>query len=214
MLLLADEHAQFRRDLRSLLEGQGFAVAAEASDGASAVRLARRLRPALSVIDLKLPHSGGADVAEAILEENPKARVLVLAGPAALDRRDVLDAMIAGACGYVAKDARPAEMIAAVRGALVSEPRFSVTMAARLLTLLRDQHRRERLERPPLSRALTTREREVLRLIAEGRDNAAIASELVISQATVKTHVAHVLKKLGLDNRVQAAVFAVRHGLV
>jgi DNA-binding NarL/FixJ family response regulator len=214
MLLLADEHAQFRRDLRSLLEGQGFAVAAEASDGASAVRLARRLRPALSVIDLKLPHSGGADVAEAILEENPKARVLVLAGPAALDRRDVLDAMIAGACGYVAKDARPAEMIAAVRGALVSEPRFSVTMAARLLTLLRDQRRRERLERPPLSRALTTREREVLRLIAEGRDNAAIASELVISQATVKTHVAHVLKKLGLDNRVQAAVFAVRHGLV
>lgn len=214
MLLLADEHAQFRRDLRSLLEGQGFAVAAEASDGASAVRLARRLSPALSVIDLKLPHSGGADVAEAILEENPKARVLVLAGPAALDRRDVLDAMIAGACGYVAKDARPAEMIAAVRGALVSEPRFSVTMAARLLTLLRDQHRRERLERPPLSRALTTREREVLRLIAEGRDNAAIASELVISQATVKTHVAHVLKKLGLDNRVQAAVFAVRHGLV
>jgi DNA-binding NarL/FixJ family response regulator len=88
-----------------------------------------------------------------------------------------------------------------------------LTDRGRLLALLRDQRRRERLQQPPVSPSLTTREREVLRLIAEGRDNSAIAAELVISPATVKTHVAHLLKKLNLDNRVQAAVFAVRHGL-
>ena len=213
MLLLADEHTEFRRDLRALLERHGFVVAGEASNGIGAIRLARELRPELSVIDLKLPHSGGADVAEAIVDDDPNARVLVLAGSNGLDQRDLLDAMLAGACGYVHKDGEPAEIVAAVRGALVSESRFAVAMAGRLLALLRDQRRRERLQQPRVSPSLTTREREVLRLIAEGRDNSAIAAELVISPATVKTHVAHLLEKLKLDNRVQAAVFAVRHGL-
>ena len=210
-LLLADDHAGFRRDLRELLAGQGIAVAGEAANGSSAIRLARELKPELTVIDALIPDTGGVDATEAILGEDPDARILILAR-AADDEREVLDALLAGACGYLLKDADAAELLTGVRAAGEGHATISPAIATRLVARLREQRRRERAQATP--KPLTRRESDVLRLLAQGHENSAIAAELAISRATVKTHVAHLLAKLGLDNRVQAAVFAVRHRIV
>ncbi len=213
-LLLADIHSTFRCHVRELLEEHGIVVAAEVPNGSGAIRLARELRPDLTVIDLSIPDMGGADATEAILDDDPNARVLVVARSADEDEREVLDGLLAGACGYLFKDAEAAEIVVGVRAAIEGDAMISPAMATRLVARLAEQRRRERVQAPPKPPPLTNRERDVLRLLARGRENSAIAAELVISRATVKTHVAHLLKKLGLDNRVQAAVFAVRHGIV
>ena len=210
-LLLADDHTLFRRGLRELLEGYGFAVIGEAPNGSSAVRLARELQPDVTVMDLSMPGMGGVEATQAILDEDPGARILVLTISA--EEEEVLDALLAGACGYLLKDAEVAEIVAGVRAAANGDTMISPAVATRLVGRLREQRRNERVESPPKPPPLTARERDILRLLALGRENSAIAMELVISPATVKTHVAHLLAKLGLDNRVQAAVFAVRHGI-
>jgi len=212
-LLLADDHTTFRRSFRELLERYGFVVAGETPDGYGAIRLARELKPDLTVIDLAIPDMSGVEATEAILNDDPDARVLVLARSGDLDERDVLDALIAGACGYLRKDADADELVAGVQAAVHGDTTISPAMATRLVARVREQHRRERAQAVAAEPPLTSRERDVLRLLAQGRENAAIAEELVISRATVKTHVAHLLDKLGLENRVQAAVFAVRHGI-
>jgi DNA-binding NarL/FixJ family response regulator len=128
---------------------------------------------------------------------------------------EVLDALLAGACGYLLKDAATDEIVDGVRSAAAGDALISPTVATQLVARLREQRRSQRaVAAPPKPPPLTSRERDILRLLAKGRENSAIAAELVISPATVKTHVAHVLNKLDLDNRVQAAVFAVRHGIV
>jgi|SRR5215211_1581295 len=210
-LLLADDDATFRRELRGRLGGDGLVVVGEAPDGSSAIRLARELKPDLTLMDLSIPDTGGVDATEAIVDEHPGARILILARSAGLDEREVLDAVLAGACGYLLKEAAAAEIIAGVRAAADGGAIINPVMATRLVARLREQRRRERVAAPPEPPPLTKRERDVLRLLAQGRENSAIAAELMISPATVKTHVAHVLAKLGLENRVQAAVFAVRH---
>jgi DNA-binding NarL/FixJ family response regulator len=211
-LLLADDHTLFRRGLRELLEGYGFSVIGEAPNGSSAVRLARELRPDVIVMDLSMPGMTGVEATQAILDEDPGARILVLT--ISVEEEQVLDALLAGACGYLLKDAEVAEIVAGVRAAVAGDTMISPTVATRLVSRLRDQRRSERVEAPPKPPPLTSRERDILKLLAQGRENSAIANELVISPATVKTHVAHLLDKLGLENRVQAAVFAVRHGIV
>jgi two-component system nitrate/nitrite response regulator NarL len=211
-LLLADDHTLFRRGLRELLEGYGFGVIGEASNGSSAVRLARELRPDVIVMDLSMPGMSGVEATEAILEEDRGARILVLTISAG--EEEVLDALLAGACGYLLKDAEVAEIVAGVRAAAAGDTTISPAVATRLVGRLRAQRRTERLQALTKLAPLTVRERDILRLLAQGRQNSVIAAELVISRATVKTHVAHLLDKLGLDNRVQAAVFAVRHGIV
>jgi two-component system nitrate/nitrite response regulator NarL len=210
-LLLADDHTPFRRGLRQMLEDYGFFVVGEAPNGSSAVRLARELRPDVTVMDLSMPGMGGAQATQAILDEDPGARVLVLTISA--EHEEVLDALLAGACGYLLKDAEAAEIVAGVRAAAVGDVMISPTVATRLVARVREERRSERVMAPPKPPPLTARERDILRLLAQGRENSAIAVELVISPATVKTHVAHLLDKLNLDNRVQAAVFAVRHGI-
>jgi DNA-binding NarL/FixJ family response regulator len=211
-LLLADDHTLFRRGLRELLEGYGFAVIGEAPNGSSAVRLARELLPDVTVMDLSMPGMDGVEATRAILEENPGARILVLTISA--EEEEVLDALLAGACGYLLKDAEVAEIVAGVRAAAAGDAMISPAVATRLVSRLREQRQNERVQAPPKPPPLTARERDILRLLAQGRENSAIASELVISSATVKTHVARLLDKLELENRVQAAVFAVRHGIV
>jgi DNA-binding NarL/FixJ family response regulator len=211
-LLLADDHTLFRRGLRELLEGFGFSVIGEASNGSSAVRLARELRPDVIVMDLSMPDMNGVEATQAILEEDRGARILVLTISAG--EEEVLDALLAGACGYLLKDAEVAEIVAGVRAAAAGDTMISPAVATRLVGRLRDQRRTERVQAPTELPPLTTRERDILRLLAQGRENSVIAGELLISRATVKTHVAHLLDKLALDNRVQAAVFAVRHGIV
>lgn len=211
-LLLADDHTLFRRGLRELLEGYGFAVVAEAPNGSSAVQLARELRPDVTVMDLSMPGMSGVEATQAIVEEDPNARILVLTISA--DEEAVLDALLAGACGYLLKDAEVAEIVAGVRAAAAGDAMISPAVATRLVDRLREQRRGERVQAPPKLPPLTSRERDILRLLAQGCQNSAIAGELLISPSTVKTHVAHLLDKLGLDNRVQAAVFAVRHDIV
>ena len=209
-LLLADDHTPFRRELRRSLEAHGFTVSGEAPDGSSAVRMARELQPDVIVIDVGID---AAEVAQEILDDDPAARVVVLT-PSEDGQREVLDALLAGACGYLLRDADPAEMAVGLRAAAAGDAVISPEVATRLVSHLRAQRRAERVQAPPTPPPLTARERDILRLLAQGRENSAIANELVISPATVKTHVAHLLDKLGLDNRVQAAVFAVRHGIV
>lgn len=211
-LLLADDHALFRRDLRQLLEDDGFAIVGEAPDGMSAVRLARQVRPDVTVIDVSIPGMDAAEATQAIVDDDPSARVLVLTVSADEDK-EALDALLAGACGYLLKDADAAEIVAGVRAAAAGDSMISPAVATRLVSRLREKRRAERVAAPPKPPPLTSRERDILKLLAQGRENSAIANELVISPATVKTHVAHLLDKLGLDNRVQAAVFAVRHGI-
>ncbi len=211
-LLLVDDHTLFRRGLGELLEGYGFVIAGEAPTGAGAVRLARELRPDVIVMDITMPGMGGVEATRAILADAPSARVLMLT----ISARDeeVVDALLAGACGYLLKDAEVAEIVAGVRAAAAGEAMISPSVATRLVARLREQRRAERVEATGATPPLTNRERDMLRLLAQGLENSAIAAELIISTATVKSHIAHLLDKLGLDNRVQAAVFAVRHGVV
>jgi DNA-binding NarL/FixJ family response regulator len=154
------------------------------------------------------------EAVQAIVDADRDARVVMLARSPAGDERELLDGLLAGACGYLFKDAPAAETIAGIQVAIKGTTTVSPAIVTGLIGRLREQRRRERdqsLAKPP---PLTRRERDVLRLLAQGRENSAIAAELCISRSTVKTHVAHLLDKLGLDNRVQAAVFAVRHRVV
>jgi DNA-binding NarL/FixJ family response regulator len=211
-ILLADDHTLFRRGLRRLLEEHGFTVVGEAPNGASAVQLARALRPDLTIMDLSMPEMDGIEATQEIIDDDPGARILAMTVTAS--EEEVLDVLMAGACGYFVKSADGEEIVAAVLAAVAGDAMISPAVATRLVGRLREQRRHERVQAPPKPPPLTNRERDILRLLAQGRENSAIAAELVISPATVKTHVAHLLDKLGLDNRVQAAVFAVRHGIV
>jgi DNA-binding NarL/FixJ family response regulator len=211
-LLIADDHTGYRRRLRRILESSGLYVVGEASTGSQAVRLARELDPDLTVMDMSMPQMGGAEATHMILDQDPAARILVLTITDEGD--DVLDALLAGARGYLLKDAKDEEIVAGVRAAVAGDSIISPSVATKLVSRVREERRAERIMVLPKPPPLTSRERDILRLLAQGRENSAIAAELVISPATVKTHVAHLLDKLDLDNRVQAAVFAVRHGIV
>jgi DNA-binding NarL/FixJ family response regulator len=177
------------------------------------VRLARELKPDLTLIDLSMPDGSGVEATQAIVDEDPNARILVLTRSVD-DEREALDALLAGACGYLSKDSQQDEIVAAVQAAVEGDTIVSPAMVTRLLRELREQRRLEHVQAPPKPPPLTSRQLEVLRLLAGGRENSAIATELSISPSMVKVHVTHLLKKLGLENRVQAAVFAVRHRIV
>jgi DNA-binding NarL/FixJ family response regulator len=164
------------------------------------------------VMDLQMPGMGGVAATAKILEHHPKAQVIVLT--ISVEQSQVLDALLAGASGYLLKDAEGAEIVAGIRSAAAGDAMISPRIAGKLVERLREVDDRAaeavRLE----DNTLTERESEILRLIASGADNAAIADQLIISPKTVKNHVASILEKLGLENRIQAAVYAVRRGLV
>ncbi len=207
-LVLVDDHTMLRHGLRQTLQERGFEVIGEASNGRSGAQLALELRPDVVVMDLDLPQMSGIDATRAILESEPGARVLMLT--ISMDDDDVLDALAAGACGYLLKTAPPEEIVRAIEAAHAGDSTLSPRVATRLVERVR--HHAGRAAPPPST--LTPRELEILRLIVEGRENHEIAEALVISPSTAKNHVAHVLDKLGMQNRVQAAVYAVRSGLV
>jgi DNA-binding NarL/FixJ family response regulator len=212
-LLLVDDHALFRRGLRRLFEGQGFEIAGEASNGRAAVQLAAELKPDVIVMDLSMPLMGGVEAITHIVKRDADARILVLTISAG--EAEVLDALLVGACGYLLKDARAEDIVQGVRAAAEGESMISPRIAARLVTRLREPAAVVNPSVGELSDAdLTDRETEILRLIACGKENSAIADELFISPKTVKNHVASILGKLNIDNRIQAAVVAVRSGLV
>jgi DNA-binding NarL/FixJ family response regulator len=206
-LVLVDDHDLFRTGLRTLLQDDGFKVTDSAS-GQAAIAVCRAFHPDVVVMDMNMPGMSGAEATRRIITEHPRVAVLMLT--VAADDDSVLDAVRAGACGYLLKDARLPEIVHAVRAAAAGESVFASRVASALVSSVRRASpRRERAASPDL----TERERDVLSLLAEGYDNAEIASRLYVSSSTVKNHVSRVLEKLGLDNRVQAAAFAIRAGV-
>ncbi len=209
-VLLAEDHALFRQGLRELLDAAGLSVIGEASDGTTAVRLARELRPDVVVMDLHMPRMDGIDATSEIMKAERPPVVLVLTVSTTND--DVLDAIAAGASGYLLKDAAADEIVNAVRNASVGKSSLSPTIAGAVVRRVREQNFKS--EQPDDLLALSARETEILRLVAQGRDNTEIARELYLSPSTVKNHVSSILEKLGVDSRVQAAVRAARAGIV
>ena len=207
-VLIADDHELFRGGLRELLEEFGIRVVGEAGDGDEAVGLARRARPDVVVMDLNMPRVSGVEATRQLAAADPDAGVLILT--ISEDRDDLLAAIMAGARGYVLKDAPIEEIVAAVRAVASGESLIASRMAGDLL----DRLRVSGSEEWPGELELSEREVEVLRLLAEGKDNAEIAEALVISPRTVKNHMSSIFAKLQVDNRIQAAVYAVRRGIV
>jgi len=206
-ILLVDDHAVVREGLRTFLELQdGFEVVGEAADGEAGVLAAEGLRPDVVLMDLKMPRLGGAAAMRELRRRLPSVRVIVLTS--FTDDAKLLPAVQAGAAGYLLKNAQPQEIARAVRAAAAGDALLDPGVAARLL---------DSIARPPgasRDETLTRREREVLGLIGRGFSNKRIALELGIAEKTVKTHVGHVLFKLGVPDRTSAALHAVRAGLV
>jgi DNA-binding NarL/FixJ family response regulator len=209
-VLLAEDHALFRQGLRELLDDAGLSVIGEASDGVTAVRLTRELRPDVVVMDLNMPRMDGIDATSEIMKTERPPVVLVLTVSTTND--DVLDAIAAGASGYLLKDTPAEEIVNAVRNATAGSSTLSPTIAGAVVRRVREQS--AATDQPEDLHALSERETEILRLVAHGRDNTEIAQELYLSPSTVKNHVSSILDKLGVDSRVQAAVRAARAGIV
>lgn len=208
-VLLVDDHAVVREGLRAFLELQDdFDVVGEASDGEQALVQAETLRPDVILMDLVMPALDGVGAMRELRTRAPDSRVIVLTS--FLDDDRLMPAIQAGAAGYLLKDVKPSELARAIRAADAGEAIIAPTAAARLMRAVADS------SRPVLGEPerLTRREREVLELIVQGRANKRIAFELGISEKTVKTHVGHLLAKLGVSDRTQAALLAVREGLV
>jgi DNA-binding NarL/FixJ family response regulator len=210
-VLLVDDHDLFRTGLRNLLEEQGVNVVGEAENGESAIRLTSDLAPDVVIMDLNMPGVGGVETTRRLSSLAPLSRVVVLT--ISVDDDDVMNAVMAGACGYLLKDSSIQELIAGIRAASEGESLISPQIAAKVLQRLRAQSKD--VDAAETIRAeLSDRELQVLKLIANGKDNAQIARELFISPKTVKNHISNILMKLQIENRIQAAVYAVRSGIV
>jgi DNA-binding NarL/FixJ family response regulator len=208
-VLVVDDHELFRSGLRALLEEEGLVVA-DAPSGEAALVALPSFRPDVIVMDLNMPGMSGIDATARAVEAMPGVGVLMLT----INREDrrILEAVRAGALGYLLKDAELDDIVAGIRDAAAGRPVLAPAAAGAVLAEVR--------RAPPSAPApprpaveLTSREREVLALIAHGWDNAEIGQRLFVSPSTVKHHVSHVLDKLGVENRLQAAAFAIRHGL-
>ena len=206
-VLVVDDHAVVRQGLRGLLELQdGIEVVGDAADGEQGVEAATRLRPDVILLDLVMPALDGISAMRLLRERLPETRVIVLTS--FLDDDKLLPAIRAGAAGYLLKNAEPQEVVRAVRAADTGQTVLDPVVASRLVETLATNERGDPIDR------LTPREREVLVLIGRGFANKRIALELGLAEKTVKAHVGHVLAKLGVSDRTQAAIAAVRAGLV
>lgn len=203
-ILIVDDHAVVRQGLRMFLKSdRDLLVVAEAEDGAEALRLARDLKPDVVLMDLLMPVLDGIAATEALRRELPETEVLALTS--VLEHASITSAIRAGAIGYLLKDTKAADLRRAIKAAAAHQVQLSPAVAVQLMRELRmpDQHK-----------PLTEREAEVLRLIAGGRSNKEIARDLGIGEETAKSHVSNILSKLGLASRTQAALYAIRTGLV
>lgn len=209
-ILLADDHALVREGIRRILDAESdMEVTAEASDGASAVELARDTSPDLVILDVSMPRMTGLQAAREIRRRRPEARILMLSMHD--NEQCFFSALQAGACGYVLKSAADEDLVAACRAAMRDEPFLYGGVARALVRDFLD--RMKRGERVPRT-VLTEREDEVVKLIAEGNSSKEIAAKLLISVKTVERHRSNVLAKLGMRDRTELTRYAIRSGLI
>jgi two-component system, NarL family, response regulator LiaR len=208
-VLLVDDHPVVRKGLRALFEREpGIDVVGEAGDGEQAVQAVERLGPDVILMDLEMPGIGGVEAARLITERHPASKIVVLTSHAA--EEDVFPALKAGALGYLLKHSAPDDVVRAIHQAHRGETVLHPAIARMVL---------QELNRPPqpseqqTSDPLSSRELEVLRLLARGMSNQEIADSLVVGEATVRSHVSAILRKLQLASRTQAALYALREGL-
>lgn len=205
-VLIVDDHAIVRKGIIALLETEkDIQVVGEASDGSQAITMADQLKPDMIIMDLVMPGVNGIDAIRQITTQDQTAKILVLTSFATDDK--VFPALKAGALGYLLKDSNPQELLDAIRQVSKGESWLHPSVAKKVLKELTHTSAPSNLEE------LTERETEVLKLVAQGMSNREIADQLVISEATVRTHVSSLLAKLHLASRTQAALFALREGL-
>jgi DNA-binding NarL/FixJ family response regulator len=203
-IVLADDHSVVRQGLKMFLSlDPDFEVIGEAENGAQAVELARTLNPDVVLMDLLMPVMDGITAIGEIRRELPDTEVIALTS--VLEDASVVGAVKAGAIGYLLKDTQSEELCRAIKAAAAGQVQLSPQAAARLMREVRT---------PDTIQALTERETDVLKLVAQGKANKEIAAELVIGEKTVKTHVSNILMKLGVQSRTQAALYAAQRGLV
>jgi DNA-binding NarL/FixJ family response regulator len=209
-VVLVDDHPVYREGLAKLLKECDVDVVAQAGNGPEAIEIVEDIAPDVVVMDLNMPGMSGVEVTRRLNERNPASRVLVVSVSA--QEEDVTEAILAGASGYVLKDGPVEEVVAGIQAAANGESLISPRIATMLL-------RRMRLDEPvevdtPAQTPLSERELQVLRLVAEGKGNHEIGETLFIGQSTVRNHISSILMKLQVENRVQAAVRAVRDRIV
>jgi len=203
-VLIVDDHSVVREGLRMfLVRDPDLEVVGEALDGAEALQQARQLRPDVVVMDLLMPVMDGIAATRAIRRELPETEVLALTS--VLESASVVEAIRAGAIGYLLKDTQAAELRKAIKAAAAGQVQLSPQASAHLLGAIRT---------PELPEPLTPREMDVLRLLAQGQSNKEIARALDLVEETVKSHVRHILAKLGVQSRTQAVLAAIRLGIV
>jgi DNA-binding NarL/FixJ family response regulator len=206
-VMLVDDHAIWRGGVRSMLEDTEFQVVGEASSGKEALEVAREIRPRLTLLDIRMAGGDGLDALQALKREHPQMAVVMLTtydNPTYMAR-----AVAGGAAGYLLKGVEQEEMLSALRAVAEGETLLDPQELVRSLRGISDAA----ADSDELIEPLTGREQEVLRLLATGLSNRDIAALLFVAESTVKTHVEHILGKLGVSDRVQAAVWAARHGL-
>jgi DNA-binding NarL/FixJ family response regulator len=211
-VLVVDDHAVFRRALRAALERAGFAVCADVALGEQALAATLEHLPHVVLMDQRLPDLSGPAATRLILAEAPRTRVVAIS--ASGGETDLREALAAGSVGYLLKRAPPEEIAAAVRAAAAGETPVSAAVAVHVVEHFRRATASEQPDEGAImAQQLSEREREILALVTAGHDNRTIAETLFISPHTVKGHVSTILSTLGVANRIQAAVYAARHGL-
>jgi two-component system nitrate/nitrite response regulator NarL len=211
-ILVADDHSLFRKGLKSLLSGEpDFKVVAEAANGREATEKARQHEPDIILMDLSMPEMNGLEATRRIKGEMPNARIVILT----VEEKDenLFEAVKSGAQGYLLKKIEPQALFETIRGVLRGEASISRSMASKLM----EEFSRQASGSPPAetrATALTGREKEILILVSQGKSNKEIAATLSVAENTVKNHLKNILEKLHLENRVQAATYALRKGLI